>query len=243
MNIEKITMWASVIIAIAIPVADFLGVIDNTSWIHARLTTWTLLAIGMLMAYLMAHLSRREADEQKNKAELLSAINIEGTLKDFRDTLEKSWSARKADIERIFTEAVAHGHNKDSLAAFLAKTFLGLSSGQFFGSTIPLPWDFTLLAIDYDGNILFHPSIPRGERIEVDSYLQGVLKERNGDLVWINNSSSEQLFHLFPNRPPTNRRFTRAYFRDISDARALVIFESHINIVDRLPALQHQSRS
>jgi hypothetical protein len=236
-NIEKPTLYVLSAIAVVIPVADFFGVIDKVMWIQERKATYILLSLGVLMAFLVSHLGRREEEAKADKSELLAAITIDESLKTFRDALQSSWKAREADINRIFTEAEARGHTADSLEAYLRTVFWDLAAGRFFGSIVPLPWDFTLLAIDFDGNILFHPSLPRGLRIEVDSYLQRVLKERSGDLHWKNNLSSEQLSALFPNRPPTNLRFTKVYFRELSDARAIVVFESHINVVDRLPMI------
>ena len=62
-----------------------------------------------------------------------------------------------------------------------------------------------------------------------------ILKRRTGEFIWINKTSSEQFRCIF-NYPHFDKvRFTKMYFRELSHLKAIIVFESHLNILFNLP--------
>ena len=237
---EKVEAWVAGLAGVGcilIAVLDFSGLLENFPWVTARLPVFTLLAIGLLLAFLVTYLTGKERREIGRQAELLSNIKLDEASGRFRDTLETLWKQKERDIERIFEEVGRQVSRESDLRSFLEKVFTDMIRGDYFGVKVVPPWDFTLSAITYDGVFIYHPGIPAGVRISVDSCLHVALKERKGSSFWENSMASEQLGGLFPMRAPGNKRFTRLYFRDFPDLKAVVTFESHINIIDKLPPI------
>src|ERR1017187_5741479 len=235
--IENVLVVAVGIVCVLIPLLDFIGVFDNVGWVKARIPIFVLLAIGFLTSYLVSHLNNKETSAIERHRELLQHIKLDDASARFKSLLESLWQKRERDIERLFFQVVEQTKRGISLEEFLKNTFEQMISGNYFGAKVVLPWDFTLCALNYEGIVIYHPGIPKGRRLD-DWLPQTVLKERNGTTFLENDGCSDQLAGIFPNRAPGNKRFTKAYFKDFPDLKAVVIFESHINIIDKLPTTQ-----
>ena len=225
------------VLCIVIPVLSFLGMLDSVQWISTKKVNFILLSVGLLLTYLVSGLKKAEEDRKNNMKTILGAIKLDEMSERFRNLLQDLWSKREKDIDAIFEKVKNSMVDQDSLPKILEQIFNDMVSGQYFGTIMALPWDITIGALGYHGAFIYHPSIPARVRIDDESPHQNVLKERNGTITWENDLASEQLNALFPSRAPGNKRFTKIYFRDFPEAKAVVYVESHINIIDKLPPI------
>lgn len=240
-TIENVLLCGVGIVCLLIPILDFVGVFDNVEWFKARLPIFTLLALGSLTTYLVSHLNNNKARALERQKELLQNIKLDDSSARFKTLLENLWQKRERDIDKLFSQVDLKTKQGVSLADFLKTAFDEIIGGNYFGARVVLPWDFTLCALNYEGVIIWHPGIPKGHRLD-EGPAHFAVKERNGTTFWENDLCSEQLASIFPNRAPGNKRFTKVYYRDFPDLKAVVVFESHINIIDKLPAIKLQER-
>lgn len=225
-------------LCIAIPLLSFLGMLDTVQWIIPQKINFILLSVGFLLTYLVSALKKAEKERKNNMQTMLSAIKLDEMSERFRNLLQDSWAKREKDIEAIFEKVKSSAVDQDSLPKILKQIFDNMVAGQYFGTIMPLPWDITIGALGYNGAFIYHPSIKPKIRIDDESPHQVLLKERNGNFPWENDLASEQLNALFPSRAPGNKRFTKIYFRDFPEAKAVVYVESHINVIDKLPPIR-----
>jgi len=232
------------VLCVLIPVLSFLGVLDSVPWIITEKSNLILLCVGFLLTYSVIALKKAEEERQVNLKTMLSSIKLDEMSERFRNLLQDLWRKREKDIETIFEKVKNSNVNQDSLPTILKQIFNDMVSGQYFGTIMPLPWDITIGALGYNGTFIYHPSIHPKIRLDDESIHQNVLKERNGTITWENELASEQLTALFPSRAPGNKRFTKIYFKDFPQAKAVVYVESHINVIHKLPPLnQHEEVS
>ena len=103
--------------------------------------------------------------------------------------------------------------------------------------TCALPiWDLTITALNYKGQFIYHPSDATiGTSISYKFPYSNILLQRSGKLVWINGFKSEQLNNQFPIRRMPISRFTKCYFRDYDSLHSIIVVESHLNLLYKLP--------
>lgn len=236
-TVENVLVVVVGIVCVLIPFLDFLGVFDNIKWVKDRVPVFILLSIGFLTTYLVSHLNNKEDKAIERQRELLRNLKLDDASARFRDLLESLWQKRERDIEKLFAQVTEQTKRGTSLEEFLKVSFEQMIGGNYFGAKVVLPWDFTLCALNYEGIVIYHPGIPKGHRLD-EGIAQVAVKERNGTTFWENDLCSEQLAGIFPNRAPGNKRFTKVYYKDFPDLKAVVVFESHINIIDKLPTIR-----
>lgn len=116
-QIETTLLVAVAVICVAIPLFDFIGVLENVAWIHARLPIYILLSFGLLSTYLVSHLNNKEARDVSRNQELLNSIKIDEQRARFMNLLENIWNNRESDINRLFDEVESNVGNKIDLLA------------------------------------------------------------------------------------------------------------------------------
>jgi nucleoside phosphorylase len=174
--------------------------------------------------------TRREENATANK--------IGDEIKPLAEIIDGLWRQRERDIENLFVDVGQHCGSRDELHAHLDSRFAEFISGNVFGATVGLPWDFTLTAVTYDGVLVYHPTINRGVRIDRNDCLVVAIEKRNGTSIWTNSKASEQLRGAMQTGDQFNHRFTKLYFRDYPKLAVVVTYEAHINVIDRLPRMQ-----
>ncbi len=216
---------------------DALSLLDKDGWFKSHLLAMNLLLLGMLLTYSSA----KEDKDQERHDEILGSIILDRITSDVKNLLERTWANRENDINKLFDdikEQLKLGNIKTQkdLQNYLAIKFDEMKRGVYFGAATTLPWDFTLHAINYDRVFIYHPCIPNGQRLWDHSDFNGVMRERTGTWVWINDHASNQLRTLFPNLGTNGtQRYTKLHYRDFPELKAIVTVESHINIITNLP--------
>lgn len=224
-------------ICIIIPVLDFIGAIDSIPWLSQRITTMTLLSIGAVALYLVSqhHRRFRELTDaiQGNTNKILNKIAVDETSQKIIHTLNEIWDERENDFEQIFANAaeIAVSNENDTLKKFLKECEDDLDKGEIFGTKFWRPWDVNLIAVDFTGKIFYHTHEKAlFKRYRKDHPTWEILKRRNGTLFWLNSERGKLAFALnIPYR--RNMRFTKIHFREIPHLKAIIIIQSHINIV------------
>lgn len=237
-KVETAILFSIGVLCVVISVLSFLGMLDSVQWLSPKKANFILLSIGLLLIHLVSSLKNAGEERKNNLQTILGAIKLDEMSERFRNLLQDLWSKREKDIEDIFEKVKKSNPDQESLPKILEKIFNDMVSGQYFGTLMPLPWDITIGALGYNGTFIYHPSIPAKVRIDDESPHQDVLKKRNGTFAWENNLASEQLNALFPSRAPGNKRFTKLYFKEFPEAKAVVFVESHINVIDKLPPIK-----
>lgn len=238
--IEDASLWLTALICILVPVLDFIGALDQVGWLSRRIGTITLLALGLLTAYIIIALSSAERRRREIKDEILSKMPAEGHEKQVIQHLRDVWAKRDKDSQRFFDQLHERlkSMDKASTPSCLSRVFDEIMGGTFFGSKIDLPWDFTITAMDYQGDLIYHPN-PKmiGMRICEQEPYDRILKDRNGAQIYTSARSSEQLAIFFHCHPPGVTRITKAYFKDFASLGVIITLETHVNVIDRLVPL------
>lgn len=241
--IEKIIIIITALSCILIPIFDFLGAFENIPWLSQRVPMMTILVLGITISFILVYLNRLE-DSLKDKTEkILMNIKFDELDESLLNELKSIWKRREEYIHSIFEYIMSESFKKESknLAVILDNIFIHLIKGNFFDTKILHPMDFTLTAINYKGNFIFHPSKEMISTKPIDKYpYSEIIKFRNGELIWINKSTSEQIKRFTHYQLKyRNLRFTKLYFQEFAKFSAIVVFESHINLLHELPKIDN----
>jgi len=197
--------------------------------------TLIIFSLGLLLLFSI----RSEDKNSSQHKQLLERLTLDVISERLRSVFQELWARRESDIFQTWDEINEQCQDQESLIEYLGNRYKNMISGKFSGGAFGLPWDFTLAAIDYrDKTFIYHPTHRKGFRIEDGSYLHEILKQRTGEYFWPNHLISEQLVRFFNDRPSENNRFTKVFFKEFKKCSAIVIFECHINIIDKLPPIQ-----
>lgn len=78
-KIERITLIATIVISITVSVLDFVGVLDNISWLAGRTASFTLLVVAVIASYLVSErfgkLESIEKSISSNTEKILSSLS------------------------------------------------------------------------------------------------------------------------------------------------------------------------
>jgi len=239
-RVEIIGMLIIAAVSIVVPLLDFIGALDAVGWLTTRVPTMTLLGVGSLALYLLSqnHTGMKSIETllKDNNDEILHRISSERANQKLLDELEKIWSERENDFQKIFRKArvCSQNGNIGGLREYLKEQELLIEKGRVFETKLKYPWDINITAINSEGVYVYHfldEMISRKKPAEHPNW--EILKIRNGSLVWINFDKGK-----FCQRVPLytkNLRFTKLYFQEIPELDIIVIIQSHINIVPELP--------
>ncbi len=239
-KVEKLIILFTALACLIIPVFDFLGLLDNVPWLAQRIPIMILLALGVIASYLLVSFQKLDEKSKIYKDELLKEINSDEIDKKIIRQVNEIWDSREAIIQDFFDHVKIYSLSKDRQPLFdcLDQVFLDFSSGNFFGIKMKRPWDFTIGALDFRGIFLYHPSHAMVSTVSNSDRTKEILRIRNGSFVWINKGMSEQVGlitdQLLKFRFP---RFTKVYFKEFVSLNAIIIFESHINLLHELQPL------
>lgn len=236
-KIEIIVIALVAIICILISVLDFVGALDAISWVSQRISIMTLLAIGMIAAYLVSQHNRnfRNIEEtiRRGNIEILDKITIDETNRAILNNINNIWFEREDDFQRLFDQAqeLQPSENNEALKQFLRKCENDFDHGVAFGTKLRFPWDLNIVAVDLKGKIVYHSFESMiSTRYDLDHPTQEILKRRNGDIFWVNQIGGKiRRIENFPFKKVL--RFTKLYFREIPQLKAIVIIQSHISIL------------
>lgn len=236
-KIEFVLVFLVAIICILISILDFVGALDELPWLAGRISIMTLLAVGLIATYMISYLSRsfdriENAVNTGNQA-LLSSIKTDTTATSILELLDRIWKEREPYFELFFDGArkVAKSDGNESLVRFLSECEDSIDQGEAFGTKLRYPWDINLVAIDLTGKILYHRFESMiSSHYGLDHPSHEILKERNGSFFWVNNTAGKiRRIGDFPFKKIL--RFTKLYFKEMPHLEAIVIVQSHINIL------------
>lgn len=240
-NVEKIILMLTASACVIIPILDFIGALENIQWLYQRIPMMTMLALGLIALYLIVSFIRIEGLSKNRTDEILKNIKSNELDERIINEIKGIWEIREKDIQTIFEQLKLNSRNQDvkNLVTLLNEMFLKITSGNFFGTKIHRPMDFTLTAINFKGDFIYHPAPNIISTRATNKFpYNEVMKERNGSVVWINYGMSEQAGKFTDDRLKYRyRRFTKLYFREFTDLSAIVVLESHINLVHEFPQI------
>lgn len=243
-NIETIVIALVGVICISISILDFTGALESFAWISSRISIMTLLALGSVAIYLV--IERHRAFAKLNESiktlsnEMLSTVKPNELDRQMVEEIKRLWAEREGDIQRLFLEIETNKiiDNHATLIDFLHDTMNKFYNGDIFGRSQKIPWDFTIAAVSLHGDFIYHPSrINVGTKASLKYPYSQVVEQKNGELFWLNDGKSEQFRALVSITPARfmNSRFTKVYFHHIERLMAIVVFESHIDILHQIP--------
>ena len=254
-NLDRIILIIISIVCIGISLFDFLGLLDSLEWLKERILIIVLLTLGLLATHLITQnyllqksIGSQEKALKETKDSIIEKLNIGISLNQFSSDIQAIWETQQRWVEKLFTELESLGINGNEMGRDLIKTYLEekfsqLAKGAYFQNKVNYPWDFTLTAIDsQDGYFIFHPN---NLNINSDKSMKEpynrVLKEKNGEFIWPNGYASEQFRNAFHDEIHFKiskgfiNRYTKVIFREIPNYNLIIAFESHINLVYKLP--------
>jgi len=235
-KVEKALVILTASICVIVPILDFIGALDNFGWLTNRVPLMTMLSVGVTALYLIVRLQRIETVSEDQTNRLLSKIITDEAAEEISTMIYKVWKEREIDINRLFDQISTNSaiKSESALRKLLNETFHEITSGDFLGTKYMRPGDFTLTAINFNGDFIYHPTESYISTRAINMYpYADIFKLRNGNIIWLNEFRSEQ-FAAMIDRRLGKKRLTMLYFREYSKLNAIVVFESHINLIHRL---------
>lgn len=240
-QIDKIIITLVALISILITVLDFLGALDSIPWLSQRIPTMTLLAFGIVALFVLsqykAGIKTVENVIRESNKDIINKIDSEIINQEISDNIERIWTEREEDFQRIFQEAsrISNTHGIEELIKYLRGTEEAVDIGKVFDSKLVYPWDINITAINSKGDFVYHIIEGMiGTRRQANHPNWEILKKRNGTMVWV-NSVRGKLNNVEGFPFSWNLRFTKMYFSEIPQQDIILIIESHINILPNLP--------
>lgn len=222
-------------IALLGKITGIVGMVGCAAWFGSK-PEWEP-AVGFATA-LITWIGAEWADRQKKQPPDLAAPPSSVSASAQSKIIDELWERREADVKRLFSEISDKCSDRGHLRDLLTQRFSEFMAGDVYGAKVAHPWDFTLTATSYDCEIVYHPTIPPGNRLDTDEALKIAIRNRNGDAVWPNPKISEQLSVMFQVTGIPNHRFTKLFFRDYQRLGVVVIYEAHVNVIDRVSCLK-----
>jgi hypothetical protein len=186
----------------------------------------------------------QDLERIRSENERLSKRPADDTYKPITEWFENSWAERHAENEQLFDAASREAKDPEGLRVFMEKLFGDMVRGRVLGNIKSVARDCTPSAVGAEGRFIYHPTILPGTKLDPLGPLQRILKDQRGSFLWANSSASEQ-FQEFITLEKSRLmfgqfyRFTWVEFRDVLDGSAYIVFEDHINVLDKIPALQY----
>lgn len=247
--IEKTLLIITASLCILISILDFTGALDSIPWISQRIPIMMLLAIGLMAVYMISERNQsllRLKDLKKifidGNNKILNKIELDVTNQEIIERVNFLWKAREDIIRELFDQTAINTTSGDpsELISYLENCFINFNKGKMFETEVRYPWDFTITAINLKGNFIYHPvkeliSYPITKKNPKKNPYPEILQRRTGEFIWINETSSEQFRSIFDDPHFDKVRFTKIYFRELSHLKAIIVFESHLNILFHLP--------
>jgi len=227
-------------ICVIIPILDFIGALDSIGWLSQRVPIMTLLAIGTVALYLVSQhrksFSNLSTTIEENTNRILAKVTVDETNQKILDTLNDLWEEREGEFERIFKSAseIQTSNENEALKKFLGECEANLDEGIILGTKLWEIWDVNIIAIDLTGKVLYHSHEPSiSKRYSKDHPAWQILEKRNGIIFWPNNLYGKlaKSTGISYNRLGKDLRLTKIYFKEIQHLGAIVMIQSHINIL------------
>ena len=228
---------------VVITILDFSGSLDAYPWLSERIPTMILLGVS-LIALNLALTPSQSTDElfelyNKSHRELITKLGINQPAILLIEKLIKRWNERETEIERFFNnvDSQSKKNDLDGVKKILDSYQSRFTQGIIDGVKLIFPWDITISAIDMTGKFIYHPRATLISTRPNMKHHREILKNRNGEVFWINQYLTGQLKDIFGNPDEHYKvdRFTKVYFRELKKLDAIVIFESHLDIIYQLP--------
>ena len=235
-KIEKAIIILTALVCVIIPILDFIGALDSISFIYERIHIMTMLSIGVLILFLYITLTRVENKTQNQTKEILDKIILDENNEKIINTVKGIWQKRESDIEtffkQIFNDKSIQDH--DSLRKYLSAKYRGITTGDFINTKMPHPLDFTISAINLNGDFIYNPDERKILTRAISKYpYSKIMNLKTGQLLSVDSERSEQL-NINIGRRAKGERLSKLYFQYFDKLKAIVIFEYHINLIYRL---------
>lgn len=239
--IDRILVSIIALLAVLIPLLDFLGALNNLSWLSNRINVMTLLAIGVMSLYLISNNAKRfnriKFLIESSHDNIIKNLNHDIHEKQILNVINEIWERREENINQLFDQCfkIAKNRSLDHILQFLDKTSSNFDNGIVFDRKLKQPWDINISAIDYSGVRLFHqkPDLVSTKPSSPQHPINQIINERDGYLIW-ENFLSGKLSDIKEFPYDENLRLTKVYFKSIPKHEIIIVVESHINILPDL---------
>ena len=146
-------------LCIAISVAETTGALAHLPWVSNHIPDFTLVTLGLLGFYaITTHVNvSQQLRSLGKRIEETSQLSMQD--KCIISLFADFWKQTDKDSEGFFQELgrkLKSGKRAD-LRFELDSIYREIAAGNFFGTTVPCPFDFTIVAVDSTGVVLYHP--------------------------------------------------------------------------------------
>lgn len=232
--IDEAVVILLALLCIIISLGEFLGFLDNITWISNRIPTYILLILSTFVIYHIIHQHQVEGFNEQSYTKILEQVESLSMNNEYGNNIGELFKIRERDIYYILA-ILEKAKNNSELIKQTENLTQDLFDGKIGERKLGFSWDLTVTVIDDIGTFIFHPNnelINTRVSPNIDIYQQ-IIKNKAGVLNWKNRYQTEKMLSLSDKCEVKSSRLSKVYFRENIAKTAIIVIESHINIIDR----------
>lgn len=152
-----------------------------------------------------------------------------------RSAIVNIWATSEEYVQEFYERLEEHSfQTSEELCQYILSTHNDAVSGQFLGYKMIRPFDLTIWVVDAEHKVLYHPiDYLIGSKLNASGRYENVFKKDRGEFIILDHYRSRQ-FERFAKKSLKSNRLSKVYFAKFKELSAIVIFENHVNLVNKI---------